>query len=245
MNVNLQEHQRSILAVMGIDLWIPRTEVETRPFENGLYRDVAVATDILIPQIEFSQTAEVLNKTSNQPRKPVERSHSSIDHSNKAVHAEVALLKINPETQQTEEVTNSAQILQQTELSAQPVLQIEAFELQAYCIKNCVILVDSTHIDAEQLTLWSNIQRAVSGQYYELKWPFPLLQLQDGKGANIYIQGFVDALKQDRKVISLGELTYLKSTDIIQLASLQKMLDQPVLKRRLWQFMQNADFTQH
>ena len=108
-----------------------------------------------------------------------------------------------------------------------------------------MILVDSTHIDAEQLTLWSNIQRAVSGQYYELKWPFPLLQLQDGKGANIYIQGFVDALKQDRKVISLGELTYLKSTDIIQLASLQKMLDQPVLKRRLWQFMQNVDFTQH
>jgi hypothetical protein len=66
-----------------------------------------------------------------------------------------------------------------------------------------------------------------------------MLQLQDGRGAAMYIQGFVDALRQERKVISLGQLPYLNNTEMFELASLQEMIEQPLLKRRLWQFMQN------
>lgn len=35
------EHQRSIMAVMGIDIWMPKIEVDTRAYSNSLYRDQA------------------------------------------------------------------------------------------------------------------------------------------------------------------------------------------------------------
>ena len=49
MSVNLAEHQRSLLATMGINLWVPRVDVQIRHFQTALYRDSAFA-------IELSQT---------------------------------------------------------------------------------------------------------------------------------------------------------------------------------------------
>lgn len=235
MNVNLAEHQRSILAAMGIDLWVPKVDVQTRHYPSVLYRDIAQNEQESITPFEF---------VVQQDESP-KQNHNSIpnrkntDSKPQAQQSEVSLLKRNPETQQTEEVLDSAQIQQQTDFEVESALQIEAFELQAYCTEHCVILINSTELDTEQRTLWSNIQRAKSGLYFDLKWPFPLLQFQDGKGAKVYVQGFVDALKQERKIISLGQLPYLDCTDVFQLASLQEMIEQPILKRRLWQFMQN------
>ncbi len=145
---------------------------------------------------------------------------------------------MNAETQQTEEITSSEQIQKQTTISVEPALQIASFEIQAYQIEHCVIFVDATQLNDDQKTLWGNIQRAAFGQYFELKWPFPMLQFQDGRGVSMYIQGFIDGLRQERKIISLGQLTHLNQSDVVQLASLQEMIEQPILKRRLWQFMQ-------
>lgn len=231
MNVNLAEHQRSILAAMGIDLWIPQVDVQTRHYQNTLYRDVAqneveIATTVEFKDFNHSTTALTKN------------TENVIARRESAVQSEVSLLKVNAETQQTEEITSSEQIQKQTAISVEPALQIASFEIQAYQIEHCVIFVDATQLNDDQKTLWGNIQRAAFGQYFELKWPFPMLQFQDGRGASMYIQGFIDGLRQERKIISLGQLTHLNQSDVVQLASLQEMIEQPILKRRLWQFMQ-------
>ena len=230
--MNVSEHQRSILATMGIELWIPKVDVQTRHYENALYRDIAqVEQDIaVVPELNTHSTQSDA-KTENQKVQPpqIEKAHQP----------EVSLLKRNPETQQIEEVSAPEHIQQQTNFTVEPALQIAPFEIQAYCIESCVIFVDCTQISADQFTLCGNIQQALVGQFYDLKWPFPMVQLQDGRGAAMYIQGFVDALRQERKVISLGQLPYLNNTEMFELASLQEMIEQPLLKRRLWQFMQN------
>ncbi|WP_287906166.1 hypothetical protein [Acinetobacter sp.] len=240
MNVNLAEHQRSVLTTMGIDLWIPKVGVQTRHYQNALYRDVALAEQDVIASFEFSQpntaqpTIEQLRIVDKSIQTPPEKILHGLEN-----QSEVSLLKRNNQTQQTEEITSSEQIRKQTALNIEPIQHIEAFEIQAFCTEYCLIVVDCTQITIDQKSLWANIQRAVSGQYFDLKWPFPMLQFQDGKGAAMYTQGFIDSLKQERKLIGLGQLPYLQNSDLIQLASLQEMIDQPILKRRLWQFMQN------
>lgn len=239
MSVNLQEHQRSLMAVMGIDLWIPRSDVQTRPYQNNMYRDIDFHQTASLEQtsvVEFDLSHVQQNQPIQKLTKP-DLIHT--DRTNTIQQAEVSLLKNNIQTTQQNETSTSAQVSKKIDYQTEPSVQLEPFEIQAFCIASCVILVNCTQLTAEQLKLWLNIQHAIVGQYYELKWPFPMLQLQDGKGANIYIQGFIDALKNERQVISLGQLPHVQVTDIIQLASLQEMIDQPVLKRRLWQFMQN------
>ncbi len=233
MNVNIAEHQRSILAAMGIELWIPKVDVQTRHYNNVLHRDVVFAESEVASPIAFSDS-----KSLGEPQ--LKSSIPTILHHPEVIaESEVSLLKVNQETLQTEVISSSEQIQKQTALSVEPVLSIEAFDIQAFQMEHCLIVVDSTQLDDEQKMLWANIQRAVLGQYYDLKWPFPMPQFQDGRGAVMYIQGFVDALKQERKILCLGKLEYLNRSDVIQLASLAEMIEQPSLKRRLWQFMQN------
>lgn len=234
MNVNVSEHQRSILATMGIDLWVLKVAVQTRHYQTALYRDVEQEQQTSIDTIEFSNLSAAVQSAPNTDT--VVESSIQIE---KPQLPEVSLLKRNPETQRTEEVTTSKQIQQQTDFVAEPAVQLSPFEIQAYVIENSVLLIDSTQISSEQLTLWSNIQRALIGQFYELKWPFPMLAFQDGRGASLYVQGFIDALRQERKIISLGHISHVGQQEIVELASLQEMLEQPLLKRRLWQMMQN------
>ena len=119
-----------------------------------------------------------------------------------------------------------------------PALQIAPFQLQAFGLPDCVIVVDATEMTAEQQQLWNNIQQALQAEYYELQWPFPLLNFQDSRGVDSYVQGFLDAISADKNIILIGQLPYLADPKSINLASLQEMLDQPLLKKRLWQFMQ-------
>lgn len=231
MNVNVSEHQRSILAVMGIDLWISKVDVQTRHYQSALYRDIEPSHPVIHQPIEFKDLSSTPIDTDLAKK-------TSILTTEKTQISEVTLLKRNPATQQTEEVSTSQHIQQQTHFETESVLVLPPFEIQAFAIENCLLLVETTDLNAEHLTLWNNIQRAVSGHAYELKWPFPLPQYQDGRGVNLYIQGFLDALRAERKVISLGQITHLEQQDIMVLSSLDEMLKEPLLKRKLWQMMQ-------
>ncbi len=75
--------------------------------------------------------------------------------------------------------------------------------------------------------------------FFALQWPFGLVNLQDGRGAASYVQGFIDAISLDKNVICLGDIPHLEHAKVYPLASLQQMIEQPLLKKRLWQFMQN------
>ncbi len=219
MNVNVQEHQRNILAALGIDLWIPKHGVPVRQYPKTLYRDTAAKE--IISDVQFKIEPEHIEQV--KQKEPVQNKILNVPE-------HIVSRVITPEVAEPVLVPQQDTIVES---------KVEPFQLQAFCLESCVIVVDATHIQAEQQQLWMNIQNAMSGEYFELKWPFPLTQFQDGRGAQIYIQGFLAALKQDKVILTLGSIGYLQNDESIQLASLAEMLAQPLLKRRLWGFMQS------
>ncbi|ANF81549.1 hypothetical protein A3K93_04655 [Acinetobacter sp. NCu2D-2] len=206
-------HQRDILATLGIDIWIPKAE-PCAPHQNNLWRDQATPEniqEIMLPQ--HVGTALELPRNISSLAQP------------QSIAAEV---------------THTLEDIDETVI--QPVLQerieFEPFSLQLLSMSHCCIVIDATQMTADQQTLWANIQRAVLSEFSELNWPFPWENMQDGRAVEVYIQGFIDAYSVDKNIISLGQIPHISNSKMIQLASLQEMVEQPILKKRLWQFMQ-------
>ena len=234
MNVNMVEHQRSIMAVMGVDIWMPKTDVNTRAYSNSLYRDQAA------PETNLFQNFKNLNDLQDQNN----LHHNNLQ--NQALHQvdDIQTLKqekiIQPlaKNLHIEKTATVAESSLSISTETRPISNVDAFELNALCLDNCVIVVDVTIMSAEQNQLWRNIQSAIQGQYFQLKWPFALINLQDGRGAKSYIQGFLDAISAEKTKICLGELPHTPDHSILELPNLQEMLEQPILKARLWKIMQ-------
>ena len=225
MNVNMQQHQRSLLAVMGIDIWIPKTDVPIETFTPHLYRDTAY------PEQSTNSNFQII-PVADQNAEIASLEHSIADDSS-------VLVPVATKVETPVKDIAEAVISNDVSVVATTALTIDAFEIQAYCLESCLIVLETTNLTVQQLELWNNIQRSQSGQFFVLKWPFPSAQFQDGHKAHIYVQGFLDALKSDRKVLSLGHLPNYSVHELVQLASLQEMIEQPILKKRLWKFMQN------
>ena len=210
-------HQRDILATLGIDIWIPKDVACQNMPSSSIWRDQAAPeylTEIVIAksQPEIPIAPQVEQSKVLERTEPLRRPTSLI----KEVPAQAVALSVEEH----------------------PALQIAPFQLQAFGLPDCVIVVDATEMTAEQQQLWNNIQQALQAEYYELQWPFPLLNFQDSRGVDSYVQGFLDAISADKNIILIGQLPYLADPKSINLAGLQEMLDQPLLKKRLWQFMQ-------
>lgn len=227
MNVNMLEHQRSILATLGIDIWVPQAEYATRHYSSQLYRDQAPQPDSQ-PILFDSALAETIIPAA--------------DSSNQTTHEALGqgLFKRSPLPIAPQNEDPAPSLIQDqvvVDVEGIPVLQIPAFKIQALVCRFFVVLIDATELTKEQQNLWSNIQRAVAAEQHDLKWPAPFSELQDGRGASFYVQGFIDVLKNEKKVITLGKIPYFKTDECIELADLQQMLEQPILKRRLWHFI--------
>ncbi|WP_087087801.1 hypothetical protein [Acinetobacter pittii] len=208
--------QRNILATLGIDVWVPKTQVCQKNNAQSLWRDHVAeeGEPIILP----SKNDLVLE----QPIKP----------------QVIEIPKVESEIAVPPPVEVPPVVPPRNEVQA-PVVTIASFELQAFALEKCVIFLDVTNLADEEKQLWGNIQKAKIGQYAELKWPFPLASYQDQRGAGSYIQGFLDAVAADKKILCLGECSYIQHANIIHLASLKEMLEKPLLKKRLWQLMQD------
>lgn len=222
MNVNMVEHQRSLLAVLGIDVWMPKVNTPVRNYTASLYRDQAAPETAYVEPIQSFDTVLVPDSAQR-----------SLQEQQAPVSAEVTLVRERVQPHSVEQKVAQVTV----DDDARPVIHIDAFELQAWCTERCIIVVDSTDLNAAQSQLWRNIQRAQTGHFFDLKWPFALAPLQDGRGVQVYIQGFLDAMRGDKKIISLGQIKHCQHTDVVVLASLSQMLDQPLLKRDLWALM--------
>ncbi|MDV4313715.1 hypothetical protein MY149_12680 [Acinetobacter indicus] len=64
-------------------------------------------------------------------------------------------------------------------------------------------------------------------------------ELQDGRAVSVYVQGFLDAIALEKKIIVLGQLPHVQLTQATALPALAEMLEQPLLKKQLWQAMQD------
>lgn len=228
MNVNKVEHQRNIMALMGIDLWVPKTAVPTRVYNNtSLYRDQDKSE---IGSLNF----ESLTESSSQSTKNEILKHQL----NQVVEPELRLLNQPEEKMQVESIQPRSTLKKLESINTQPEVKIEAFELQALSFERCVVVINSTSMSVEQAVLWRNIQASVDGKFFELKWPFALTALQDARGVSVYVKGFLDAISVEKNIITLGSLEHYQNDLFLQTASLQDMLDQPITKRKLWKLMQ-------
>lgn len=216
--------QRNILATMGVDVWIPRTLSCQKKQATSLWRDQTPSENHVELNVVHQEKLETVRArpelTKNiEPTSPQKN------------------------TPQTPELVEVAAFALDTPANALPqdqmhtvVLQ-QAFTLEAYCLDQVILVVESSQLSKEQRQLWTNIQSSVSGFYHELKWPLPLENFRDGRGVQAYIQGFLDALALDKRILILGQFEFMTHSQSMQLASLQQMIDQPLLKRRLWQLM--------
>ena len=213
--------QRNILATLGIDVWIPRDIVCQKNTASALWRDQNIEQNIQTSSIQFDSK--------------VSQNVTEI----KVEHQSVAIQEVELLQQKQEAVVQP--IAKQSLIEKEQIVitaQIQSFELQMYVLENCAILLESSQLSDGQRMLWQNIQKAKLGQYAELKWPFPLAAFQESRGLSSYIQGFLDATATSKKILCLGQLDFIQHSNILHLASLEEMLAQPVLKKRLWQLMQ-------
>ncbi|WP_347456285.1 hypothetical protein ABEF90_05905 [Acinetobacter thermotolerans] len=204
-------HQRDILATLGIDIWIPRAE-PCQPHQPAIWRDQAqpeVISEIILPELKAKSVPDSI---------PLENSV--------------------PTPAPVEQVTEPVQPVVAQGQELRDLVHVEPFSLQAFSLAHCTLVIDATTINEAQQQLWANIQRAVLCEFSELNWPFPWDNVQDGRGVETYIQGFIDAMSHEKNIIFLGKIPHYSNSKIIQLASLQEMVEQPILKKRLWQFMQ-------
>ncbi|OAL81741.1 hypothetical protein AY606_02585 [Acinetobacter sp. SFB] len=213
-------HQRDILATLGIDIWVPQGAVCQNMPSSSIWRDQAAPeylTEIVVAKAQIPLAPQP--KTEQLKTLDLPEQLPTPPVVDKEVQAEVV-----------------SQVIEE-----RPALHIAAFQLQAFGLPHCVIVIDATELSTEQQQLWNNIQQAVQAEYYELQWPFPLMNFQDGRGAESYVQGFIDAISTDKNIIFLGQFPYFNHSKSIHLAGLQEMLGQPLLKKRLWQFMQKTN----
>lgn len=204
-------HQREILASLGIDIWVSRTAVSQTLPQPSVWRDQAapeIYSDIIVPAA-VNQQLKQQPIIQEEPKQEPSPQHTFVD---------VVVPDDIPE--------------------ARVMLQVEAFSIEALQLPYCVILVESTVLSQKQQQLWRNIQHALQAEYDVLQWPFAIEVLQDGIGVENYVQGFVDVLSADKKMLILGQLPHFKSEQCLHLASLQEMLDQPLLKKSLWDAIQ-------
>lgn len=210
-------HQREVLASLGIDLWVPDFLPSQQNVATSIWRDQS-ATEII---------SEIVRPQSQPEAKSIPE-HPLVQ--NKLPHpappAEIATQPIEQEvvTGLKEEIIREA-------------IHVEAFQLQAVSLEHCALVIEATQLSVEQQQLWQNIVQALPAQKYALNWPFPLLNFQDGRGVQSYIQGFIDGVSQGKTVIALGFIPNANSIKVTQSASLQEMLDQPLLKKALWDMM--------
>ena len=210
--------QRNRLANLGIDIWIPREMLCQDNTAPSLWRDQTIAENIQPVPIQFHVEPTLESTQSTTMIQPVHGVESIVEQQSDTQPA------VKPIIAEKEHIPITE--------------QVQAFELQMHILEHCVILLESHQLSQTQQQLWQNIQKAKSGRYAELKWPFPLAEFQESRGLSSYIQGFLDVTTANKKIFCLGQLSFIHHNNILHLASLEDMIAQPLLKRRLWQLMQ-------
>ena len=217
------EQQRQQLAMMGIDVWIPRhAAVRSISTRTTLWRDVADEPSVNLP---ISQT-EPLRQT-HQDRITQHVPEVDLTHRHSAVEPQ-------PKIQQ-QKTTIQPTV---TPAIIPPAQAVQAFQLQALVADQFVILTDHAALSPETLQLWRNIQQALSLLDASLQWPLPLANLQDSAALGDYVQGFFDVIAAEKAIFCLGDLPIELKLAHQRVASLAEMLQQPLLKQQLWTLIQ-------
>lgn len=208
--------QRQILTELGIDLWIPRDAACQNLDLDSIWRDQRPDNTAL--ELDPHPVPVVTAKT---------------------VVTDQIVATPNSTPIQQQPVQESiaapiAHVVQATNLHK----NIKKFELQLLSLPQYIVVIDSSDLSVEAQQLWANIHAALQAEYQQLNWPFPLLNLQDPQGAYSYMQGFLAVHGLDKQLLVLGELPCMPQQSR-KLPSLDDMLAQPILKKQLWNALNN------
>lgn len=222
------EQQRQQLAMMGIDLWIPRhAAVRSISTATTLWRDADIGQSAQLSTVSKRvelESAIVLKQEIKQ--------ETAIKPDDQHVSLNLKTIEV-PNLQETAHAAVTKIDVEQLEIEQQ------AFQLQVLFSEQFVLLVDQQQLTAQTLPLWRNIQHALHLQDASLQWPFPLVNLQEPSGLQDYLQGFFDVVAAEKSIFCLGELPVSFKLSCQTVASLQDMLQQPLLKQQLWKLIQH------
>lgn len=251
--------RRSILAALGIPLWIPRL-AKTNPQKvvesasQGIWRqqgDEVVQDNIVDskPHNDFVDHVKAV--------KPAAAVENLIEH-HQSAEASAGIRNVaakkddavsSPISQPAEPLIQPLQvplpetILDYSLVESQEVVAPETlrFSVQAVEINQWVILMDEKTLkNKAEKQLWNNILQAFGGPaMVPFAWP-----LADGArwqhplGAKAALNGFLFRMGMDKRIGLMGELNDEVCPDRIErLPTLKDLLEEPLNKRALWNLL--------
>ncbi len=247
-------HQRQMMAMLGIDVWALR-EQPAQPTTLSIFRDQSDESEFIVAQEQQVELTAVtaqslLQADAKSQARPNVDSTTLANTQHQAQSADSNLINQNHAPLSLDKTNNTQQVVVEqnadvTKLSTsqaelEPPLELAAFELHACIFEHVAIIVEVQQLSANEGQLWANIRACQNAQLRALTWPSPVSNFQDGHGVAAYVAGFIDALGNDLTIICLGECNHLSAIPKQQLPSLGEMIQQPLLKRALWQAIRQA-----
>lgn len=221
-----QQLRRLRLQELGILLWIPKA-YPVLPTQFGLMHDVIQSS--IHPSDTPSTSASEVRPTIDSPvaAHPVQLLDDTATSSQALTPARQAVVVPAEVAFDYHQPSSSALPDSHAVVSFSiPLLQRERFILFAQVE------------DAEQLSLWQNIQSACQAQSSRLTWP---LAFENWPMHSLHLQSYLDgflSINQHKILLSLGNLNVPLLEQHIEpthrYPSLAEMLQQPQAKRQLW-----------
>lgn len=233
--------QRSILAGMGISLWIPKLArtCAITPALSTIWRDqaatgqqpvtaVAVTSILSSPVSAESIQAQAIAVPVVATVQPVLQAQPLPD---------------NPPVirQQSPSISPAPDTMSLAEQEEVPVQSSLRFSVQAVELPHWILLIDEQslqHAAAKQL--WANICAAFANpEPVRFNWPLADgMRWQHPQGAKAALNGFLFRMGMDKRIGLMGQLQDDIAPDRIErLPTLQELLEQPLKKRSLWSLL--------
>lgn len=230
-------HQRQMMAMMGIDLWALRQQ-HVQSNTLSIFRDqfaMDAASFEVSSQAALPSSSNFIQSGTDHTANIGLAGHHAVPDENRNSTAGIVLTPLSqPIMMSTDTHAVAVPVDTQAQIP-EVVAEVAAFELHACIFEHVVVLVNVQHLTADEAQLWVNIRASQTSQLRALNWPSPVQHFQDGYGVAAYIRGFLEALGSGLKIICLGACSHMDSSSMVQLASLTEMINQPQLKRDLWQ----------
>lgn len=235
--------QRSILAGMGISLWVPRL-ARTRtvaPASSGIWRDHTGLSQTVSSQVQV--TAPV---TPVAIVKPAALAHPVQTEANIQPAVQPALVPHPPANPPVVAGPSSTTALvpavdSPVSTEAQQAQSLVRFSVQAVELKHWILLIDEQSLQhAAARQLWNNICAAFANpEPVRFNWPLADgMRWQHPQGAKAALNGFLFRMGMDKRIGLMGQLQDDIAPDRIErLPTLEELLEQPLKKRSLWSLL--------
>lgn len=228
--------QRSILAGMGISLWVPRL-ARTRkilPASADMWRDQVVTGQIPV--------AAPVAATAIPDVVPV--IPDAVQAGFQVQPVVEPVLTANPAESAGQLPATVATVVAMQAGAGQDAVQTQSplrFSVQAVELKHWILLIDEQSLQhAAARQLWANICAAFANpEPVRFNWPLADgLRWQHPQGAKAALNGFLFRMGMDKRIGLMGQLQDDIAPDRIErLPTLQELLEQPLKKRSLWSLL--------